>query len=311
MTTLLTDHRPFGNTGLEVSPLGFGGAPIGVLETGETTVATLLNTLLDRGVNLFDTATMYRGSQDMIGTAIGHRRDEYVIVTKCGLASEGNNPGRWTRAKITHDIDQALTQLRTRHIDVMLLHSCSRAVLDQGDALDAIIRARDAGKVRFAGYSGDNETAAHAATLPDIRVIQASVNICDQANIDTVLPVTSREGVGVMAKRPIANAAWKPTEQQYEGYRTYYAPYRERFETMGLGLEEFASTGETTWAGLALRFTLSQPGVSTAIIGSTNPKHIDANVEAAARGPLDEESINLIRGAFTQARAGRDWPGLT
>lgn len=311
MSVLTSSRRPFGNTGLEVSPLGFGGAPIGLLETGEETVSALLNGLLDRGVNLFDTATMYRGSQDMIGTAIGNRRDEYVIVTKCGLASEGDNPARWTRAKITHDIDHALKQLQTSHIDVMLLHSCSRDVIDRGEAMDAIIRAREAGKVRFAGYSGDNETAAYAATLPDIRVLQVSVNFCDQMNIDSVLPVAREHGVGVMAKRPIANAAWKPTEEQYEGYRNYYAPYRERFETMDLSLEELAGTGETNWAGLALRFTLSHPEVSTAIIGSTNPRHIEANVEAAARGPLDDEAVQLIRGAFTAARAGRDWPGLT
>ena len=74
----------FGRTSLEVSVLGFGGAPIGVLGTEQERAATILNLLLDRGVNVIDTAAMYRGSEAAIGKAIGHRRDEYVLVSKCG-----------------------------------------------------------------------------------------------------------------------------------------------------------------------------------------------------------------------------------
>ena len=69
---------------MQVSPLGFGGAPIGYLATGQQQVARILNLLLDAGVNVIDTAECYPGSEPLIGQAVGHRRKEFVLVTKCG-----------------------------------------------------------------------------------------------------------------------------------------------------------------------------------------------------------------------------------
>ncbi|MEQ8745822.1 aldo/keto reductase [Pyruvatibacter sp.] len=306
-------RRPFGKTGLEVSCLGFGGAPIGLLETDEGVSSQLLNGLLDRGVNVFDTATMYYGSQAMIGQCISHRRDEFVIVTKCGLAGEADNPDRWTPEKITQDIDNSLKELRTDVVDVMLLHTPSESILKQGDALGAVVKAREAGKVRHAGFSGDNELATWAAAQPDIEVIQTSINMCDQVNIEGLLPAAREHGVGIMVKRPIANAAWKSQDEQYERYRNYYSSYHDRFAKMGLSIDDVsAAAGETlTWPEAALRFTLSHDGVSTAIIGTTKPGHIDQNAAAAAKGPLPERAVALIRNAFSRARGGDDWPGLT
>ena len=68
-------------------------------------------------------------------------------------------------------------------VDVMLLHSCDLATLQKGEALGALVKARDAGKIRFAGYSGDNEAAAWAAAHPDIAVLETSISIADQRNI--------------------------------------------------------------------------------------------------------------------------------
>lgn len=88
---------------------------------------------------------------------------------------------------MTATVDRALTRLQTDHLDVMLLHTCGLELLRRGDALEALVRARQAGKVRQIGYSGDNEAAAYAASLPDVAVVETSLNICDQANIDSVL----------------------------------------------------------------------------------------------------------------------------
>src|SRR5215212_523907 len=75
---------PFGRTGLDVSVLGYGAAPIGYLATEQEKVTRILNLLLDQGVNLIDTAASYKGSEEMIAKAIGHRRSEFVLVSKCG-----------------------------------------------------------------------------------------------------------------------------------------------------------------------------------------------------------------------------------
>ena len=77
-------NSAFGRTGLSVAPLGFGAAPIGFLKTDQDRVATMLNLMLDAGANLIDTAAMYKGSEELIGQAVGHRRGEYVLVSKCG-----------------------------------------------------------------------------------------------------------------------------------------------------------------------------------------------------------------------------------
>ena len=201
------EKRKFGNTGLAVSPLGFGGAPIGFLETERHEVTRILNTLLDGGVNLLDTAAMYAGSEDLIGEAVSHRRDEFVLVSKCGQAQEGCEAPAWSRDVVAFTVDRALRRLRTDHLDVMLLHSCGRDELEKGEALQTLLEAREAGKIRFAGYSGDNETVAFAAGLEGIAVIQTSVNIADQHNIDMLLP---RLGNGVWESWPNAPSQMRP-----------------------------------------------------------------------------------------------------
>ncbi len=308
-------YNTFGRTGLSASVLGFGGGPIGYLETQEHRVASILNLLLDRGVNLIDTAAAYRGSEEAIGKAVSHRRDQFILVSKCGREVEGVKGAPWSAELITQAVDRSLRRLKTDHLDVMLLHSCSLEVLKLGEAIEALAQARRAGKIRFAGYSGDNEAAAHAAQLAEVAVIEVSVNICDQANIDAVLPVAGEKNACVLAKRSLANSAWKAPEQQSGLYRSYSQPYAERFHAMGLALEDLDFSGKNpaeAWPEIALRFTLSQP-VHSAIVGTTNPVHAEANLRAVERGPLPAKTVEKLRSAFriAETRSETRWPGLT
>lgn len=306
------EQRTFGKTGLEVSVVGFGGAPIGVLETEQSTVEAVLNILLESGVNLIDTAAGYRGSEEAIGNAVGRRRDEYVLVSKCGQVFEDLPGEAWSSELITATVDRSLQRLQTDHLDVMLLHTCDQEVLERGEAVEALARAREAGKIRFAGFSGDNQAAAYAATLDEIAVIQTSINVCDQANIDRVLPVARDHEIGVIAKRPLANAAWKDLNDQPGFYAGYAETYTERLAWMDVTPQDLGFE-ENEWAEIALRFTLSADGVHTAIVGTTNPDHVSANLAAAARGPLSEDEVGRIRIAFFEAQSerGEDWLGET
>ena len=304
--------RSFGKTGFEVSALGFGGAPVGFLETDRRQVAELLNTLLDRGVNLIDTAAGYSGSEEAIGEAIGHRRDDYVLVSKCGQAFADIEGAAWSAVAIEQTVERALRRLKTDHIDVMLLHSCDLETLRRGEALGTLVKARDAGKVRFVGYSGDNEAAAHAAGLDEVAVIETSVNICDQANIDNVLPQAQRNNVGVLAKRPIANAAWKSASEQRGIYVEYAETYAERLAAMAITPADLGVPDEVgaAWPEIALRFTVSQPGVATAIVGTTNPTNAERNLEALSKGALPEGVVTELRAAFRRAEAAAGEPWL-
>jgi aryl-alcohol dehydrogenase-like predicted oxidoreductase len=305
-----------GQTELSVSRLGFGAAPIGFLQTDIEQVGRLMNRLLDRGVNLIDTAAAYKGSEQAIGQTIGHRRDDFVLVSKCGMGADASFDDPWSPAAITATVDRSLQRLQTDHLDVCLLHSCSREVLEKGEALGALVQARDAGKVRHAGYSGDNDTAAYAAALTDVAVIETSVNLCDQANLDTVLPACQQHDVGVIAKRPIANAAWKQPEAQRGMYQNYASEYHRRFNLMGVTPHDLGYHGhpEIEWPEIALKFTLAHPGVHCAICGTTSPDNADHNVDVANKNPLREEVVARLRAAFAAARDADpdgDWSGRT
>ena len=119
-------------------------------------------------------------------------------------------------------------------------------------------------------------------------------------NLDLVLPVTRQKSVGVLAKRPIANAAWKPLNSQPGLYQGYAKTYTDRVAKMGLKIEELGFKGkpEEAWPEIALRFTLSIDGVHSAIIGTTRPENAQRNIQYAEKGPLPAEVVKKIRFAL-------------
>jgi aryl-alcohol dehydrogenase-like predicted oxidoreductase len=305
------DKRTLGKTHLDVSTLGFGCAPSAFLKTDLDNLAKLVNTLLDRGVNLVDTATMYPGSEEFIGNHLAGRRRDYVLVSKVGSAKAAGITGEpWSDELITSSIDRALRLMKTDHVDVMLLHSCDLATLEADDALASLVKARDAGKIRFAGYSGDNDAAAFAAKLPDIAVIETSINYVDQNNIDAVLPLARKHDVGIIAKRPLANAAWKGAAGRTGIYVNYTREYVKRHEQLGVKASDLGYA-ESDWAELALRFTLSFPEVTTAIVGTTNAQNALRNLEIASKGSLGAQHIQALRNQFKAAPGSSGWAGQT
>jgi len=290
-------QRPFGNTGLPVSVLGLGAGHIGSPELAEEQVERLLHGALDAGVRLIDTARGYGLSEERIGRHLAGRRHQYVLSTKCGYGIPGYED--WTGPCITSGVEAALERLRTDHIDVMHLHSCPLHVLQRGDVIEALQRAVQAGKVLVAGYSGDNEPLHWAVASGRFRSIQPSVNLCDQAAAGTVLPAAWKRGMGVIAKRPLANAPWRYEEPpQAEDVREYW----ERFRTLGLDRQGF------DWDELALRFAAFMPGVSSCIVGTSTLGHLQRCAELIGRGPLPREVEAGLREAF--AWHGEDWKGL-
>jgi aryl-alcohol dehydrogenase-like predicted oxidoreductase len=307
------EHVPFGRTGLRVSRLAFGAGPIGYLDASEEQASRVLNLLLDHGVNVIDTAAAYRGSEELIRKAVGHRRHEYVLLSKCGRRVEGVTGEDWSAQAVSETVDRSLRRLGTDHLEVMLLHSCPLEVLERGEALDALLRTQQAGKIRFAGYSGDNAAAAYAATLPGVDALMCSASLCDQANLAGALPEAVQRRIGVIAKRPVANGAWKPAEAQQGIYRDYVKPYAERFEAMGLDPAALGFSGPSDWMEIALRFALALEGIHVLSIGTTTAGHAETNLRILEKGPLPRPAVDAIRRAFreAEARSGGTWDGLT
>ncbi|CAN5464061.1 aldo/keto reductase [soil metagenome] len=300
--------RPLGNTGMNVSVLGLGTANAAYLGTEQERFGQVLNLLLDAGLNFIDTAASYPGSEEALGKLIGHRRAEYFLVSKCGSKVAGAEGSPWSESLITQTVDRALAEFGTDHLDGMLLHSCDLKTLQKGEAIGALVKAKAAGKIRHIGYSGDNDAAAFAVTMPEVEILETSISVVDQANIRLALPGALKHNVGVIAKRPIGNAAWRPIDHLPGMYKSYAKTYNDRFAAMDLKPQD---VGLTDWAELALRFTLSQPGVATAIIGTTNPDNARKNAEFVAKGPLDPAAVAKIQDAFKKADADGKWAGQT
>ena len=140
-----------------------------------------------------------------------------------------------------------------------------------------------------------------------------SASFCDQANLSGAVPEAARRGVGVIAKRPVANGAWKPLEAQQGLYRDYVRPYVDRFHAMGLEPAELGFAGPGDWMEIALRFALAQEDIHILSIGTTNPANAEANLKLLEKGPLPPESVARLRESFrlAETRLGATWPGLT
>lgn len=288
---------------MDVSALGFGGSEIGYESASQTTVTRLLNAALDTGLNVIDTAECYVDSETLIGKAVSGRRRELFLFTKCGHM-RGFGAGDWRPASLLKSIERSLERLRTDVVDLVQLHSCSEAELRRGDVMAALETARERGLTRYIGYSGDGDAARYAVETGRFDTLQISVSVADQAALDLALPLAARRGLGVIAKRPIANAAWRTGKKPSNGYhQEYWRRLRELdYDFLRRPLPESIAT--------ALRFTLSVTGVHTAIVGTTNPGRWRENAALLARGPLGAAEIDAIRRRW-RGIAREDWIGQT
>jgi aryl-alcohol dehydrogenase-like predicted oxidoreductase len=293
------EKRTLGKTGMQVSVLGFGGAEIGFENAPLADVERLLNSALDAGLNVIDTAAMYRDSEVLIGQAVAGRRKDFFLFTKCGAA--GGNA--WSPANLIEDIDRSLRNLRTDHLDLLQLHSCSEELLRQGDVIEVVEKARAAGKTRFVGYSGDRSAAVYAIRGGRFDTLQTSVNVADQEAIDLVLPDAVKHNVGVIVKRPIANAVWRYAARPENWY---HQEYWDRMQKLVYPWSKDPAAA----AEMALRFTLGQPGVSTMIVGTKTPNRWQENAKTVAKGPLPKEEVEAIHNRWKQV-AGANWVGQT
>jgi aryl-alcohol dehydrogenase-like predicted oxidoreductase len=295
------ERRRLGRTDLVVSALGFGGSEIGYQRASARTVARLLGTALDAGLNVIDTAECYDESEALIGAALGARRRECYLLTKCGHP-RGFGRGDWRAASLLASIERSLRRLRTDRLDLIQLHSCALADLRRGEAIEALERARERGLTRYVGYSGDGEAARYAVECGRFDTLQTSVSVADQEALELTLPLATSRQTGVIAKRPLANAAWRYARKPAE---PYYQAYWARLRALDY---PFLREGAEAGVGIALRFTLAAPGVHTAIVGTRRPERWPENARLLEAGPLPAAEVEAIRARWRQV-ADSSWTG--
>ena len=292
-------RRLLGRTGLEVPILAFGASSLGA-EFRRVTVEEALASVhvaLDLGMNLIDTSPFYgRGmSEVLLGIALKEvPRDSYTLCTKLGRYDLGHFD--FSAKRVAESVDVSLHRLGTDHLDIILCHDIEFVPMDKivDETLPALKKIRDAGKVRFIGFSGYPQKIFRF--------------ICDQANVDCVLnynqytlqntrfadetvPWLVERGIGVMNAGPfsarlLTDAAlpvWlKEPESVKEAARRAAAACRAR---------------GTPIAKLALQFSLENPLIATTIAGSANPANIRDWATWAAE-PIDRELLAAVRAIF-------------
>jgi len=290
--------RILGRTGLEVTELAYGamelrGSPKG-RDLVEEDVGRLLNTVLDSGITLIDTSIDYGLSEELIGRHVGHRRDEFVLASKCGcpLVEDPDLPTRmgphdYSRANIVAGVDQSLRRLRTDHLDLLQVHlTPSRETLESDDVVATLRELQASGKVRFIGMSGVLPHLSDHIAMGVFDVLQIPYSIVQPKHADAI-DAAAASGAGVIvrggAARGVPSGGERATERNPD--------LTDVWGRAGLqALLDGMSAMEFT-----LRATLSHPGMTTNIVGTLNPDHLAENIAATRRGPLPADLLEEAR----------------
>jgi aryl-alcohol dehydrogenase-like predicted oxidoreductase len=282
-------QRTLGRTGLEVSELGFGAWEIGwtALQEGDE-IGRLLNRTLDAGINFIDSSAAYRWSEELISKYVGHRRHEFIFATKCGSGRVLQPDGEWVQtldysaAAIAPQIERSLQRMKTDYIDIMQLHSPSYDDIAFGDGLEGLKRAQEQGKIRFVSLSADDDAARKAIGLGEFDTLQLTYNVL-QPEPAEIIAAAREKDMGIIIKGPIANAT-------YEAERPDDGAAWDRAR----GILAPEVIGDLPRVEASLRWLLSQSEIHTAIVGTTDIRHLDANIESAERGPLPDDVLAAI-----------------
>ena len=245
------EYTTLGKTGLKISRMGFGGIPIQKVDV--PAVRTLMEAMRERGVNYIDTARGYTVSEQYIGEALEGMRDDFVLATK-SMAR--------TKEAMEKDIETSLRNLRTDHIELYQVHNPSLADLETvsapGGALEALLEARDAGKIGHIGVT------AHLASVFEklleldwVETIMFPYNIVETQG-EALMRRCTQQNVGFIVMKPLAGGA----------------------------LED---------ASLALRFIARNPDVSVVIPGMYAVHEMEQNLSAMEdSSPLSGEELARI-----------------
>ncbi len=311
------EHRPFGRTGLEVSAVGFGcwevGGGYGRVEEAE--FAGAVGRALDLGINCFDTAEGYGmgASERALGQALGGRRDEAIIVSKFGMNYRDKpNLRDSSRARVMASIDKSLKNLGTDWVDVYLVHWPDRETpFDETmSALDELVQQ---GKVRFVGLSNFKRDEIDACMrVRRVDVVQYGWNMFDRRMQDEVFPYCAENEIGVMAYGSLAfglltgtftedmdfgGEDWRSRQGKMGSIRLFDALFGpESFPTNVRAVEELkgvAARYGRSLPQLALRWAMSNPVISTALVGCRTVAEVEDNAGAVAWSIADGDFAEI------------------
>lgn len=300
-TALAGGARKMGQTGMVISRLGYGamelaGAPL-ARDLSEQEAVEFINRIVDAGINYIDTSIDYGLSEKLIGKALERRRSEVFLATKCGckVGVEGaekhhGESHTFTGDNVTAGIEQSLKRLRTDHLDVVQVHgSPTRKQLEDGGVIEAMLRAKQAGKVRQLGISARLPKLADFIDADYFSVVQVPYSPLQRNNEDAIAALR-RSGKAVVCRgvtgrgAPGKNWATRPIGTADGEARDIWEKAKLDELLDGMTRIEFM-----------IRYVLSNDNVDTAIVATTNEAHLVTNIEYANKGPLDAKRLEEAR----------------
>jgi aryl-alcohol dehydrogenase-like predicted oxidoreductase len=312
--------RTFGRTGLSVSEIGFGawalGGGWGPQSEEESEAA--LHKALDRGVNFIDTAAAYGNgrSERIIGRVLKERREDIFVATKTPPMPGPWPPSpycriedRYPESYLRENIDERRRMLGVDCIDLLQLHTWTRAWNKAPHALDTLKTLQSEGKIKHFGISTpehDQNCVIDLMRRGYLDAVQVIYNIFAQEPVAEILPAALEHNVGVIVR--VAFDEGSLTGKYRHGQRFGDDDFRSRYfagdridrtvgrvERIQAEIAKLPPEGNFTMADVALRFVLAQPAVSTVIPGIRTVAQAEANTAAADLPPLSEALLLKLR----------------
>ncbi len=314
-----------GNVGRDVSRIGLGTWAIGGgpafdgADTEELGIQTI-RTASDKGVNLVDTAPGYNfgRSEEIVGKAIAGCRDEYVIITKCGLVwdSEGaffNKVGdrvlnrSLDPASIKREFDASLDRLGTDHIDIYMTHWPAIEPFNTpiAETVEYLTELKESGRIHGIGAANVTpDQVREYLTHGELDVVQMRYSILDRGVEKELMPLCLENGVTVQAYSPLemgilAGAVPRrylpPTGNARAGKKWFEPENLERALDMLDAWEPLRQKYDCASADLAIAWILAQNPNVTVLSGSMTPQELSENVRAMAI-ELDPDDVAWMRG---------------
>lgn len=324
------EYRPFGKTGIDVSAIGYGcwemSGGYGSFDKAEIVAAA--NRAIDLGINCFDTAEDYGkgASEEVVFEAVGHRRDEIVLVTKFGIGYDNERPrGRDAGREMAHAaIDRSLKRLGTDYVDAFLVHWPDRATPFEETmaALDEIVQAGKARAIGLSNFTLDEIKECMAVRRVD--VLQYGYNMFDRRMSREIFDYAREHDIAMMtygslAYGLLAGAFNEDTEFERNDWRRgggggfslrLFADdvFRRNLKVVD-GVKEIAERLGKSLPELALNWTLSHPAVSTGLVGARRVTEVDANMGALGwtLGATDRAAIDAVFDQYEVNTAPNKW----
>lgn len=299
------EKRVLGRTGFEVTQLGFGAMEIrGDKAWGRAVTdqqaETILNAVLDGGINFFDTSPDYGMSEEFIGKYISRRRDEFYLATKCGcnpkfsmeVDREKVPQHIWEPQQLEDNINRSLRRMKVDYVDVWQLHNPDVNELESGSLLEKMQEVRDSGKVRFISISSTHPHIERFVQLGVFDTFQIPYSALGREH-EAVISRAAKAGAGTIIRGGVARGepgrAGEPNDTVWENW------YKAR-------LDELLEPGQSR-TDFMLRFTLTHPDLHTTIVGTLNPEHLAENLKSADAGPLPQD-------VYVEAKSRLDRAGI-